>query len=120
MQNVNDEKRDQALKSYRALRGMPADQLGKEAISKMLKTGNLKNLNVTPEAFQLVHKIAMNTDEKNWTEFLETKELPAMKLTHSELEVLKGGCWGFLLRFFLDPSNFGPTTNYSSIGGGWA
>jgi hypothetical protein len=52
---------------------------------------------LTPEELKVASKIAQQVSEKEFMEFLVTKETPAVKLSSQELEVLKGGrskpCW---------------------------
>lgn len=49
------------------------------------------NVKKPEEATKLLKKIAVSSSEKDFVDFILKNEIPAIKLTDSEMETLKGG-----------------------------
>lgn len=70
-----------------------------EKFYESLKAGNLTS------QMRLLEKISKNTSKSEFETFMSTKELPALKLTSKEMELLSGGIFWWLLDFLLSPAN---------------
>lgn len=49
--------------------------------------------NLSPAGFSLAEKVLSSATEEQWKEFCTHHEVPAVKLSAKEMEVLKGGFW---------------------------
>ena len=82
-------------------------QIQNEDLSRIYSTlrskslDQIKKLNLPIGDFQsveLVHRSTQNISEGEWVSYVSRNELPPMKLSQAELEVVKGGFIGLIIR----------------------
>lgn len=62
-----------------------------EVLLKDLDASKMKSNFKVRENFQLMHRIAHATTDAEWMDFAKTGEMPPLKLTSEEMELVRGG-----------------------------
>ena len=80
---------------YTKLRAIPTNGLDESKIkaffSESKANGKIKSEKNALGSFHLLHKVANQVDEKQWLNFVETNELPPLKLSAEDMELVRGG-----------------------------
>ena len=63
----------------------------KEFTGQMLAMGLTKDQEKAGTSFSLFHRVANQVNEQEWLEFVQTSQLPAIKLSAKEMELVRGG-----------------------------
>ena len=91
------------LEQYKKLRSIPLGTLDAakivQASKELAADGRIKDAVKYQASVGILHKVAHQTDEKQWTQFCITGEMPPVKLTAEEMNLLQGGTFGLLSCF---------------------
>jgi len=84
---------EEITKFYNQLRTLPRENFSDGGFAEKAKTlfAERGEGEITAQMYCLMGKIAHGASEEEFTGFVNTGELPAIELSASELEVLKGG-----------------------------
>lgn len=78
-----------------------------EMMAELKKQGKVKNTEAAGTSFRIIQRVAHQVDEKAWLDFAKTGDLPPIKLTPKEMEVVRGGCVGTAIGIFIAACGLG-------------
>ena len=78
---------------YKKLRSIPVGAFDAKKIKEIMaqKNDDLLSEPGMIDTASLFHKVASQVSESQWVDFINTQEVPPVKLTSKEMELLKGG-----------------------------
>lgn len=85
-------KKDDVVKLYRQLSQVEVGQINLSQMGDWVKDNKVPySAKTLTENFQLLHKVARKSNENQFLDFVLSGEVPEIKLTAKEMEVIKGG-----------------------------
>lgn len=85
----------QTIELYNKLRATDPANFDAAQISKIVaqhvKDGKVKDPKFAETSFRLLHRVARSVDQNEWEQFTKDGQVPPLKLSAEEMELVRGG-----------------------------